>query len=72
MATSTTTTKTGKTTFSTPSDREIAATRTFDAPRKLVWQAHTDPRHVPRWLTGLEGYTMPVAEIGRASCRERV
>ena len=63
MATSTTTTKTGKTAYSTPSDREIAATRTFDAPRKLVWQAHTDPRHIPHWMTGLEGYTMPVCEI---------
>lgn len=32
-----------------PSDREIEMTRVFDAPRALVWAAHTEPRHVPRW-----------------------
>jgi uncharacterized protein YndB with AHSA1/START domain len=33
----------------TPSDREIVLTRTFDAPRKLVWEAMTKPEHVRRW-----------------------
>ena len=28
------------------SDREIVVSRTFDAPRELVWQAMTDPQHV--------------------------
>ena len=55
--------KTGTTTFTTPSDREVAATRVFDAPRRLVWKAHTDPKHVPKWLTGLDGWSMPVCEI---------
>jgi uncharacterized protein YndB with AHSA1/START domain len=27
-----------------PSDREIRITRSFDAPRKLVWDAHTVPK----------------------------
>jgi uncharacterized protein YndB with AHSA1/START domain len=53
----------GTTTFTTPSDREISATRVFDAPRRLVWEAHTNPEHVPNWLTGPEGWTMPVCEI---------
>ena len=52
-----------KTTFTTPSDLEVVATRTFDAPRRLLWQAHTDPKHVPKWMTGPAGWTMPVCEI---------
>jgi uncharacterized protein YndB with AHSA1/START domain len=51
------------TTFSTPSDREIVAVRVFDAPRQLVWDAHTKPEHVSRWLLGPDGWTMPVCEI---------
>jgi len=31
------------------SDREIVATRVFDAPRELVWKAWTDPKHIARW-----------------------
>lgn len=30
-------------------DREIAATRIFDAPRELVWRAWTDPKHAAQW-----------------------
>jgi uncharacterized protein YndB with AHSA1/START domain len=37
------------TTFTTPSEREIGMTRVFNAPRELVFQAHTDPNHVPHW-----------------------
>ena len=51
----------------TPSDREIVMTRVFDAPRRLVWEAWTSPEHLPRWMLGPEGWTMPVCEqIGRA------
>lgn len=31
------------------SDREIVISRVFDAPRELVWQAWTDPKHVMQW-----------------------
>jgi uncharacterized protein YndB with AHSA1/START domain len=51
------------TTFTAPSDREIAMTRVFDAPRRLVFEAWTNPEHVPHWLLGPEGWTMPVCEI---------
>ena len=51
------------TTFTTPSDREVVATRVFDAPRQLVWEAHTRPEHVSQWLLGPDGWTMPVCEI---------
>jgi uncharacterized protein YndB with AHSA1/START domain len=53
----------GTTTFSTPSDREIAATRVFDAPRRLVFEAYTNPKHIPHWMLGPEGWTMPVCEV---------
>ena len=53
----------GTTTFTTPSDREIVATRVFDAPRRLVWDACTSSDHLPNWLLGPEGWTMPVCEI---------
>ena len=52
-----------ETIYSTPSDRELVITRTFDAPRALVWSAFTDPKHLPNWHTGPEGFTMPVCEI---------
>jgi uncharacterized protein YndB with AHSA1/START domain len=55
--------KAGVTTFTTPSDRELVAMRVVDAPRSLVWEAHTSPKHVPHWMLGPEGWTMPVCEI---------
>jgi uncharacterized protein YndB with AHSA1/START domain len=51
------------TAFTTPSDLEIVMTRTFTAPRRLVWEAFTNPEHVPHWMLGPEGWTMPVCEI---------
>jgi uncharacterized protein YndB with AHSA1/START domain len=47
----------------TPSDREIRVTRTFDAPVELVFDAHTKPDLVKRWLLGPDGWSMPVCEI---------
>jgi uncharacterized protein YndB with AHSA1/START domain len=55
--------KVGVTAFTTPSDREIVGTRVVDAPRSLVWEAHTDPKHLQQWLLGPEGWTLPVCEI---------
>lgn len=54
---------TGKLIVTTPSDREIAMTRVFNAPRKLVFDAWTKPALVRRWLLGPPGWTMPVCEI---------
>ena len=50
-------------TVTTPSDRELAVSRTFDAPSALVWEAHVDPSLVRRWMLGPPGWTMPVCEI---------
>lgn len=47
----------------TPSDLEIAMTRVFNAPRRLVFDALTKPELVKQWLLGPPGWTMPVCEI---------
>jgi uncharacterized protein YndB with AHSA1/START domain len=49
--------------IATPSDREVRITRDFDAPRELVWDCHTKPELVRRWLAGPPGWTMTVCEI---------
>jgi len=59
----TTANKARATTFTMPSDREIVATREVDAPRSLVWKVWTSPEHLPHWLLGPEGWTMPVCTI---------
>ena len=59
----TTTPSIDTTTYTTPSDREIVVTRVVDAPRRLVFAAHTNPAHVPHWMLGPSGWTMPVCEI---------
>src|ERR1041384_3912103 len=47
----------------TPGERELVMTRVFDAPRRLVWDAHTKPELVKRWLLGPPGWSMPVCQI---------
>jgi uncharacterized protein YndB with AHSA1/START domain len=41
--------------------RELTLTRTFKAPRALVWQAWTDPKHVEQWW-GPRGFSTTVKE----------
>jgi uncharacterized protein YndB with AHSA1/START domain len=38
-----------KLTVTTPSDREIFMTRVFDAPRDLVFEAHSSCEHMSNW-----------------------
>jgi uncharacterized protein YndB with AHSA1/START domain len=49
--------------ISTPNDREIVITRQFAASRQSVFDAHTRPELIKRWLLGPEGWTMPVCEV---------
>jgi len=49
--------------ITTPSDREIAMTRVFDAPRNLVFEANTKPELVKRWLGVQNGWSLDVCEI---------
>jgi len=49
--------------ITTQGDRELVMTREFDAPRKLVYDAHTKPELVRRWLLGPDGWSMPICEM---------
>ena len=42
-------TRHGSATVELPSDTEILITRSFEAPRSLVWELLTTPRHLLRW-----------------------
>jgi uncharacterized protein YndB with AHSA1/START domain len=53
----------GKLKLTTPSDLEIAMTRSFDAPRRLVWDAFTKPELVKRWLYGPEKWKLERCEL---------
>ena len=53
---------TGALKVSTPSEREIAMTRVFDAPRAQVFDAWTRPEVLKRWL-GPRDWPLVVCEI---------
>jgi len=53
----------GTMTVTTPSDREIALTRVFDAPRHLVFEAYTRPELLKQWLGVHGGWSFAVCEI---------
>jgi uncharacterized protein YndB with AHSA1/START domain len=42
--------------------RELVITRTFDAPRELVFKAWIDPKHLAQWW-GPKYFTNPVCEV---------
>ena len=56
------TTKT-TTEVTTPSDREIAMTRVFNAPREMVFEAWTTPDLLRKWLLGPPGWEMIVCDV---------
>jgi uncharacterized protein YndB with AHSA1/START domain len=41
---------------------EIVIEREFDAPRELVWEAWTDPKHVVEWW-GPDGFTTTIEKM---------
>ena len=43
-------------------DTHVRITRAFDAPRHLLWRAHTEPELMKRWLLGPDGWEMTVCE----------
>src|SRR5688572_21558372 len=49
--------------ITTPSDREIAMTRVFDAPRRLVYDAYTKPELPTRRLGVHKGWVFAVCEM---------
>lgn len=54
---------TPKLTITMPSDREVRITRVVAAPRAVVFEAWTSPEHLPHWMLGPPGWTMPTCEI---------
>jgi uncharacterized protein YndB with AHSA1/START domain len=52
---------------STPTDTTIVLTRTFNAPRRLVWEAMFTPDKMRRWMLPLPGWTLTACE-----CEARV
>lgn len=51
----------------TPTDTTIVMTRTFNAPRRLVWEAMTVPDKMRRWMLQPPGFVLTVCE-----CEARV
>jgi uncharacterized protein YndB with AHSA1/START domain len=49
-----------KMTLTTEGDRYVIVTRHFNASPEAVYQAHTEPELIQKWLLGPEGWTMPV------------
>ncbi len=47
---------------STPTDTTIVLTRTFDAPRRLVWEAMFTPDRMRRWMLPPPGFTLTTCE----------
>jgi uncharacterized protein YndB with AHSA1/START domain len=43
-------------------DREVVLTRVFDAPRRMVWEAWTDPKQVALWW-GPKGFSTTIEEM---------
>lgn len=53
--------------LSTPTDTSIVLTRTFDAPRRLVWEAMFTPAKMRRWLLPPPGWALTTC-----TCEPRV
>ena len=53
----------GRLNITTPSDRELAMIRVFEAPRELVFKAYTTPELLKRWLGVHNNWTLAVCEI---------
>jgi Uncharacterized conserved protein len=49
--------------FAKSGDRAIVMTRSFDAPRGLVFDCHVRPDLLRRWLNGPDGWTMTVCDV---------
>jgi uncharacterized protein YndB with AHSA1/START domain len=57
----------------TPTELDIRITRAFDAPPELVFDAHTKPDLLKKWMLGPPGWSMGACEIDlRVGGRYRV
>jgi len=55
--------KSGALTVTAQGDRQIVMTRSFNAPRRLVWDAYTKPELLKRWLLGPDGWYFTTCEV---------
>lgn len=46
-----------------PNDTDLVVTRSFAAPAALMFDCHTKPELVKRWLLGPDGWSLPICEI---------
>lgn len=44
-------------------ETDVVLTRSFKAPRQLVYDAHTKPELLQRWLGVRNGWTFPICEV---------
>jgi uncharacterized protein YndB with AHSA1/START domain len=49
--------------ITTPDDTTIVLTRSFKAPRRIVWDALTSPDKMRRWMLPPPGMTLAVCEV---------
>ncbi len=49
--------------LTTPTDKEIAITRVFNATRQLVFDCYTKPELLRRWMFGPNGWEFSVCDI---------
>ena len=50
-------------TLARPNDRDLTITRTFKAPRALVFDTFTKPEWLTKWLIGPDGWALTVCEV---------
>lgn len=52
-----------KVSVSVKGDREVVITRSFAAPRELVFDAITTPHMMKQWFTGMPGWSLETCEM---------
>lgn len=53
----------GKVTVRSSGERELVISRAFNAPKELVFKAHTECAYLKRWMFGPDGWSLAVCEI---------
>jgi uncharacterized protein YndB with AHSA1/START domain len=54
---------TAKVTVEAKGDNELVIKREFNAPKDLVFQAHTECKYLKRWMFGPDGWSLDVCSI---------
>jgi len=52
-----------KVTLEAKGDNELVISRTFNAPKDLVFRAHTECKYLKQWMFGPDGWSLDVCEI---------